>query len=131
MYRRTGVFPPTQALGYRHRGMIRAYGENMAAKLMTKSELVQKIAEKHGDTITRKDVKGVIESLAEIGYKELKKTGAFVVPGFAKFVVVKKPAQKARKGINPFTKEPTVFKAKPARKIIKARPVKATKDAVA
>ena len=103
----------------------------MAAKLMTKSELVQKIAEKHGEAITRKDVKGVIESLAEIGYRELKKTGAFVVPGFAKFVVIKKPAVKARKGINPFTKEPTVFKARPARKIIKARPVKATKDAVA
>jgi DNA-binding protein HU-beta len=111
--------------------MIRAYGENMANKLMTKSELVQKIAEKHREAITRKDVKGVIESLAEIGYKELKKTGAFVVPGFAKFVVIKKPAVKARKGINPFTKEPTVFKARPARKIIKARPVKATKDAVA
>jgi nucleoid DNA-binding protein len=53
-----------------------------------------------------------------------------VLPGFAKFVVVKKPATKARKGINPFTKEPTIFKAKPARKLIKARPVKAVKDAV-
>ena len=103
----------------------------MANKLMSKSELIQKLAEQHADAVTRKDVKGVIESLAEIGYKELKKTGAFVVPGFAKFVVIKKPATKARKGINPFTKEPTVFKAKPARKIIKVRPVKATKDAVA
>ena len=100
------------------------------AKLMSKSELIQKIAEQHENNMTRKDVKGVIESLAEIGYRELKKTGAFVVPGFAKFVVIKKPAVKARKGINPFTKEPTVFKARPARKIIKARPVKATKDAV-
>jgi DNA-binding protein HU-beta len=69
--------------------------------------------------------------LANIGYKELKKTGTFLVPGFAKFVVVKKPATKQRNGINPFTKEPTVFKAKPARKVIKARPVKAVKDAVA
>jgi DNA-binding protein HU-beta len=111
--------------------MIRKYGEDMANKLMSKSELIQKLAEKHPDAVTRKDVKGVIESLAEIGYKELKKTGAFVVPGFAKFVVIKKPATKARKGVNPFTKEPTVFKAKPARKIIKVRPVKATKDAVA
>jgi DNA-binding protein HU-beta len=101
----------------------------MANKLMSKSELIQKIAEKHA--VTRKDVKDVFESLAEIGYKELKKSGAFVVPGFAKFVVIKKPATKARKGINPFTKEPTVFKAKPARKIIKARPVKAAKDAIA
>ena len=102
----------------------------MANKLMSKSELIQKIAEKYAETVTRKDVKGVIESLAEIGYKELKKTGAFVVPGFAKFVVIKKPATKARPGINPFTKEPTIFKAKPAQKIIKARPVKAVKDAV-
>src|SRR5260370_29390876 len=82
------------------------------------------------DDMTRKDVKGVIESLPAIGYKELTKTGAFFVPGFAKFVVIKKPATKARKGINPFTKEPTIFKAKPARKIIRARPVKAAKDAV-
>jgi DNA-binding protein HU-beta len=53
------------------------------------------------------------------------------VPGFAKFVVTEKPATKARKGINPFTKEPTIFKAKPARKVIRARPAKAVKDAVA
>jgi DNA-binding protein HU-beta len=99
-------------------------------KLMSKSELVQKIAEQHPNNMTRKDVKGVIESLAEIGYRELKKTGAFFVPGFAKFLVIKKPATKARKGINPFTKEPTIFKAKPARKIVRARPVKAAKDAV-
>jgi DNA-binding protein HU-beta len=76
-------------------------------------------------------VKGVIEAVAAIGHKELKKTGAFVVPGLAKFVVIKKPATKARQGINPFTKEPTTFKAKPARKIVRARPVKAAKDAVA
>jgi len=101
------------------------------AKLMSKSELIQKIAELHPSDMTRKVVKGVIESLAEVGYKELKKTGAFFVPGFAKFVVIKKPATKARKGINPFTQEPTIFKAKPARKIVRARPVKAAKDAVA
>jgi nucleoid DNA-binding protein len=100
------------------------------AQLMTKSELIQKIADQHSDEVSRKNVKNVLESLADIGYKELKKSGAFLVPGFAKFVVIKKPATKARKGINPFTKEPTVFKAKPARKIIKARPVKAAKDAV-
>jgi nucleoid DNA-binding protein len=97
---------------------------------MSKSELVQKIAERHPNSMTRKDVKSVIESLAEIGYKELKKTGAFFVPGFAKFVVIKKPATKERSGINPFTKEPMIFKAKPARKVVRARPVKAIKAAV-
>lgn len=100
------------------------------ANMMSKSELIAKIAEAHADKLTKRDVKGVMETLATIGYKELKKSGAFLVPGFAKFVVIKKPATKARKGINPFTKEPTVFKAKPARKIIRARPVKAAKDAV-
>jgi nucleoid DNA-binding protein len=101
------------------------------AKVMSKSELIQKIAEMHSNkNMARKDVKAVIESLAAIGYKELNKSGAFLVPGFAKFVVIKKPATKERSGINPFTKEPTIFKAKPARKIVKARPVKAAKDAV-
>jgi nucleoid DNA-binding protein len=101
------------------------------AKLMSKSDLIQKIAEQHPNGMTRKDVKGVIESLAQIGYKELKRAGAFFVPGFAKFVVIKKPATKQRSGINPFTKEPAIFKAKPARKIVRARPVKAAKDAIA
>ena len=100
------------------------------AKLMSKSELILKIVAEHSDKLARKDVKAVIESLAEIGYKELNKSGAFVLPGFAKFVVVKKPATKERSGINPFTKEPMIFKAKPARKIVRARPVKAIKAAV-
>ena len=95
---------------------------------MSKSELIQKIADEH--SLSKKDVKAVIESLATVGYKELKNTGAFLLPGFAKFVVIKKPATKERSGINPFTKEPTVFKARPARKIIRVRPVKAAKDAV-
>ena len=98
------------------------------AKLMSKSELIQKLADEHSEKLTRKDVKGVLESLAQVGYKELKKTGTFLVPGFAKFVVIKKPATKARKGINPFTKQEQVFKARPARKVVKVRPMKALKD---
>ena len=100
------------------------------AKLMSKSELIQKIVAQHANKMARKDVKAVIESLAAIGYKELNKSGAFVLPGFAKFVVIKKPATKERSGINPFTKEPMIFKAKPARKVVRARPVKAVKSAV-
>ena len=95
---------------------------------MTKSQLIEKLATQND--LAKADVKRVIESLAEIGYKELKKTGAFVLPGFAKFVVTKKAATKARKGTNPFNGEPMMFKAKPARKIVRARPVKAVKDAV-
>ena len=99
------------------------------AKLMSKSELIEKLAGRSGE-LSRKSVKGVLEGLSEIAHKELKKTGAFLVPGLAKFIVIKKAATKARKGINPFTKEPTIFKAKPARKVLKARPVKAAKDAL-
>ena len=101
------------------------------ANSLSKSELIQRIVEGHPSEIARKDVKGVIDAVAEIGHKELKKTGAFLMPGLAKLIVIKKPATKARQGINPFTKEPTVFEAKPARKIVRARPVKAAKDAVA
>ena len=96
--------------------------------MISKSELIQKIADEA--SVAKKDVKAVIESLANVGYKEMKKSGEFLLPGFAKFIVVKKPATKERTGINPFTKEPTVFKAKPARKMLKVRPVKSAKDAV-
>jgi DNA-binding protein HU-beta len=96
---------------------------------LTKSQLVEKVSEAHS-TLSKRDVKGVIETLATVGHKELKKSGVFVVPGFAKFVVIKKPATKAREGTNPFTGEKMMFKAKPARKIVRARPVKAIKDSV-
>lgn len=105
--------------------------KSKASKKLTKSALIQTIADSVGDGVSRKEVKAVIDVLTEIGHKELKKNGVFVLPGFAKFVVVKKPARPARKGINPFTKEPTTFAAKPASKAVKARPIKAIKDAVA
>jgi DNA-binding protein HU-beta len=101
------------------------------SKKLTKAVLFQSIADSVGDGTTRKTVKAIVDSLTKIGHKELKKSGQFVLHGFAKFVVRKKPARPARKGINPFTKEPTTFAAKPASKTVRARPVKAIKDAVA
>jgi nucleoid DNA-binding protein len=56
--------------------------------------------------------------------------GEVTIPGIAKLNVTIKPAVPERQGINPFTKQPTVFKAKPERKVVKSRPVKAVKDAV-
>ena len=67
--------------------------------MMSKSELIQKIADDL--SLAKKDVKAVIESLATVGHKEMKKAGVFLLPGFAKFMVVKKPATKERAGINP------------------------------
>jgi DNA-binding protein HU-beta len=105
--------------------------KSKAQNKLTKSALLQAVVDSVGEGASRKEVKAVLETLTEIGHKELKKNGIFVLPGFAKFVVVKKPARPARKGINPFTKEPTTFAAKPASKAVKARPIKAIKDAIA
>ena len=100
------------------------------AKSLSKSEILNAVVDALGEEITRKHVKQVVETLVSVGHKELKKNGIFVLPGFAKFVVVKKPARPAREGINPFTKEKQMFAAKPASKAVRARPVKAIKDAV-
>ena len=98
---------------------------------LSKSALIESITKLQTDDTSKRQVRSVVEALVTVGHKELKKNGVFVVPGLIRMVVVKKPATKERKGINPFTKEPTVFKAKPARKVVKARPVKAVKDAIA
>ncbi|NUP07159.1 MAG: DNA-binding protein [Polyangiaceae bacterium] len=98
---------------------------------MSKNGLITAITETVGDEISRKQVKAVLESLIEVGHKELKKSKIFTLPGFAKFRVVNKPATKARQGINPFTKEPMTIAAKPASKSVRARPIKAIKEAMA
>ncbi len=101
-------------------------------KALSKSAVLEAVGEAVGDAdLSRKQVKAVVEALAAVGHRELKKNGVFVLPGFAKFVVVKKPARPAREGINPFTKEKQKFAAKPASKGVRARPIKALKDAVA
>jgi nucleoid DNA-binding protein len=99
-------------------------------KPLSKSDLLNAIADTIGEELSRKHVKAVVEHLVAVGHLELKKAGVFVLHGFAKFVVVKKPARPARKGINPFTKQEQTFAAKPASKTVRARPVKAIKDAV-
>jgi len=101
------------------------------AKKMTKGELIQTIADRLGEDWSRKCVKEALGKLTEIGYAELKKRGEFTLPGFAKFVVIKKPARPARQGVNPFTKEPMTFAAKPAKRVVKARPMKTIKDSIA
>ena len=102
----------------------------MAKGPISKSALIQTLADKSANELTRKDVKGILEAMVAIGHAELKKNGVFVVPGLVRMVVVKKPATKERKGINPFTGEPAIFKAKPARKVVKIRALSALKKAV-
>jgi nucleoid DNA-binding protein len=98
------------------------------AKAATKSEILSKIGESTG--LSRKQVSSVLDSLSEqiksaVGKKG---PGVFAVPGLMKITVIQKPATKARMGINPFTQLEQMFKAKPARKVVKVRPLKALKD---
>ena len=100
------------------------------AKPMTKSEIVSGIADATG--LAKKDVSSVFEAMAAQIKKSLGRSGpgAYTVLGLMKLIVQRKPATKARKGINPFTKEETIFKAKPARNVVKIRPLKNLKDMV-
>ncbi len=101
-----------------------------AVKARTKSEIYRELSER--TELSRKQVVAVFDEMAAMIKKDLGKRGpgVFTVPGLMKVKVVRKPATKARKGINPFTKEEMVFKAKPARNVVKALPLKAMKDMV-
>lgn len=98
------------------------------AEKFTKTQITHEIAENTG--LTRKQVNDVLEGLSSVIERHLHKKGAgeFVLPGLLKIKTVKKPATKARKGINPFTGEETTFKAKPASIAVKAQPLKKLKD---
>jgi nucleoid DNA-binding protein len=101
-----------------------------SAKPMSKSEIVAGIAETTG--LAKKQVSLVLEAMAGQIQKSLGRSGpgAYTVPGLMKLLVVRKPATKAHKGVNPFTGEETMFKAKPARNVVKIRPLKNLKDMV-
>jgi nucleoid DNA-binding protein len=94
----------------------------------TKSGVLNALSSATG--LPRQHVGKVVGALAALAAIELARRGAFTMPGMAKMKVVKKAATKARQGINPFTKQPTIFKAKPARKLVKIRPLKALKDSL-
>jgi len=97
---------------------------------LSKSQILDQIAASTG--LARKQVAAVLESLTEVIEAHVTKNavGEFVLPGLMKISTVRKPAVKARKGINPFTKEEVMFKAKPASTVVKVRPLKGLKDMV-
>lgn len=102
-----------------------------APKPPTKTEIYTNIAEETG--LTKKQVGEVLDALEGQIEKSLTGRGApkmFTLPGLCKITVQNKPATKEREGINPFTGEPTIFKAKPAKNVVKIRPLKKLKDMV-
>ena len=94
----------------------------------SKTQILDSIAE--STELSRKQVAAVLDSLSDVIESHVKKNavGEFVLPGLLKISTVRKPAVKARKGINPFTKEEVTFKAKPASIAVKVRPLKKLKD---
>ncbi len=101
-----------------------------AAAPRSKSEVFGTIAQHAG--LHRRDVAAVFHALGALIKADLSKSGAgvFKVPGMMRITVTRKPATKARMGINPFTKEEVMFKAKPARNVVRVRPLRNLKDMV-
>merc|ERR1719158_1760243 len=95
---------------------------------MTASGAYVSVAEKAG--LKSKEVKAAIEGLMAVAAAQLKKSGSFKVGGAINLKLKSKPARPARKGVNPFTKEPCVFKAKPASKTVKGFPMKKFKEMI-
>lgn len=92
-------------------------------KALTQAQLVASIAESVG--ITKKQVKESLEALKALTVKNNK-----IATPLGNFKKITKPARPARKGVNPFTGEPTTFKAKPKQIVLKFQPNKATKEAL-
>lgn len=94
----------------------------------SKSQILNHLAEK--SELSRKQVSSVLDELGDLIEAHVSKRGCgeFVMPGLLKIATVKKPARKARKGINPFTGEETTFAAKPASVQVKIRPLKKLKE---
>merc|ERR1711920_772134 len=115
-------------------GLVKTWEAMKAAKgakggkVMTATAAYQSVAETTG--LKQKAVKGVVEAMVGVAADQLKKAGSFKIAGALNLKLKSKPATPARKGVNPFTKEPCVFKAKPASKTVRALPMKKLKELV-
>jgi len=101
---------------------------NAIKSRLNKTQILNDLAENTG--LSKKEVSSVLDELSVLIQRHIKKrsAGEFVLPGLLKIQVIKKPATKERQGINPFTGEDTVFKAKPATSVVKIRALKKLKD---
>merc|ERR1719162_916842 len=95
---------------------------------MTAPAAYSAVAESVG--LKPKDVKGAVEGVVVLAAEQLKKSGSFKIAGMLNLKLKVRPAKPARKGLNPFTKEPCVFKAKPASKTVRAMPMKKLKEMI-
>ena len=111
--------------------MTKKASPKAGGKARSKSEVYGELA--NACDLTRKQVSALFDDLASLIKADLgrKGPGIFTVPGLMKIKVVRKPATKERMGVNPFTKERMMFKAKPARNVVKVLALKNLKGMVA
>jgi nucleoid DNA-binding protein len=104
--------------------------EQKTGKPLTKTEFLSSLANSTG--LSKDQLSRVLDEIRKLVSENLAESGPGVVsiPGLVKVKVVRKAAVPEREGINPFTKEPTTFKAKPAKNVVKVQPLKALKDSV-
>ncbi len=108
---------------------VRTSGFEKVSKTRSKTQIVSELATSTG--LTKKEITNFFDNLASLMKYDLTKgPNSFQIPGLLKVLVVHKAAVPARKGINPFTGEETTFKAKPARNIVRSKPLKGLKDMV-
>merc|ERR1712224_1009123 len=100
----------------------------MKSGVLTQTAVLASVAETNG--LKTKQAKGVVEALMAVACDQIKKNGNFKLGGMLNLKLKEKPATPAKKGINPFTKEPCVFKAKPASKTVRALAMKKLKEAL-
>merc|ERR1711959_789374 len=117
------------AIYFHHAKMAPAMkAKAMKSGVLTQTQVIASVAETNG--LKNKQVKGVVDALFSVACGEIKKNGNFKLAGMLNLKLKKKPATPAKKGINPFTKEPCVFKAKPASKTVRALAMKKLKEAL-
>lgn len=102
----------------------------MSTKRMSKSQFMTTLAEKSG--LNKNQAASALDTISTMVAQQLGKggPGEVLIPGLLKLNIVNKPATPKHEGLNPFTGEPMTYKAKPARKVIRARPLKALKDSI-
>ena len=98
------------------------------ANAMTKTQFAAAISAKPGSS--KREAEDFLAALNSVVMEELKASGQVTIPGLLKLKLSERAAQPERPGKNPFTGEPIIIKAKPARRVVKAAPIKALKDAV-
>ena len=98
--------------------------------MLPQDKFVSMVADAAG--CTKKDIRVIMQEINNVVVGQLNDGKSVVLPGLpVKFELVEKPATKERKGRNPATGEPITIPPKPAHNVLKIKPMKKMREAVA